>query len=97
MKRHRSINEGNQGKKFHTKYYIPVRHDDGILYVVPACQATFLRILQVSRSRVKTVIRNFMQNIKSLKENRGELREKIKKVSVAKENAIIRFVKSLKV
>lgn len=62
VKRHRPKNEKYASKKFHTKFYVPFHQDNGTLKSIQVCQATFLGIIQVSRSRVETVIRNFMPN-----------------------------------
>lgn len=96
MKRHRPKNERYQGKKFHTKYHVPFHHNDGTLNVVPVYQATFLEILQVSRSRIQTVIRNFTNNIESPKEKCGGLQEDRKIAYVAKEEVFIRYVKAIR-
>lgn len=97
VKRHRPKNEKNACKKFHTKYYIPFYQDDETLNLVQVCQATFLGIIQVSRSRVETVIRNFMRNIESPKGNRGGLRENRKVAYISKEETVIKFIQTLTV
>jgi len=92
VKRHRPKNEKYASKKFHTKFYVPFHQDNGTLKSIQVCQATFLGIIQVSRSRVETVIRNFMRNIESPKENRGGLRENRKVTYVSKQEAVIKFI-----
>lgn len=65
--------------------------------VVQVCQATFLGIIQVCRSRIETVIRNFIQNIELQKKNRGGLRENRKVAYVSKEETVIKFIQTLTV
>lgn len=97
VKRHRPKNDKHASKKFHTKYYVPFRQDNETLKSIPVCQATFIGIIQVSRSRVETVIRNFMKNIESPKENRGGLWENRKVAYVSKQEAVIKFIQTLAV
>lgn len=97
MKRHRPKNDKHASKKFHTKYYVPFHQDNGTLKSVQVCQAAFLGIIQVSRSRVETVIRNFMRNTESPKENRGGLRENRKAAYVRKQEAVIKFIQTFTV
>jgi len=97
VKRHRPKNDKHASKKFHTKYYVPFHQDNGTFKSVQVCQAAFLGIIQVSRSRVETVIRNFMRNTESPKENRGGLRENRKAAYVRKQEAVIKFIQTLTV
>jgi len=48
-------------------------------------------------SRVETVIRNYIRNIEAPKENRGGLRENRKLFYVSKQEAVIKFIKTLTV
>jgi len=84
VKRHRLKNDKHANKKFHNKYYVPFYQDNRTLKSVQVCQATFLGIIQVSRSRVETVIRNFMRNTELPKKNHGGLRENRKEAYVSK-------------
>lgn len=90
IKRRRPKNSRYQGKQFTTKTFIQTANKK----LIPVCQKTFLNTLQITASRLKCVINNFLKTGCSPKENRGGDKKSSK--NQQKRASIVEFITKLR-